>query len=433
MARRASAVRGVSLIEAVVALAVVGFGLLGFVGLQSALRFNGDVAKQRSEAVRIAQEAIERWRAYATVDADGALADYAEIATVAQTSVAGATTNTTFKLTRTVTDETTGDGGLNPAEPRRKTVVVDVAWEDRNGDTQNVRLSTTIAAVPPEIAGTLSLPDAGTPTRMPRARHPAVPVVAKDIGDGRSAFKPPGAPGGLVAWVFDNATGMVVGVCTNVATAQGSLTAADVSSCSGNALGYPLSGFVRFATGSTQPTAADAENPTGTGLALQIELHDLTSEGNPDPTFACYAGAPQTAIGAGDYVRYFCAVFFPVGTEEPVWSGISQVVPAGATPWVVAADAADAAVDRYKVCRYTPAASDDVSVPNRLHPRRYVDVGEVVDGAIAAPLTNQNFLVIRAGDGTTPFQCPSDVAADPATGDFVNSNTLLHQPAPTGP
>lgn len=433
MLRRASAHRGVSLIEAVVALAVVGFGLLGFVGLQSALRFNGDVAKQRSEAVRIAQEAIERWRAYAVVDPDGAVADYAEIATVAQTDVVGATTNTTFKLTRTVRDETVGGGGPNPAEPRRKTVVVDVEWQDRNGDMQTVRLSTTIAAIPPELAGTLSLPDAGTPTRMPRARHPAVPVVAKDLGDGKSAFKPPGAPGGLVAWVFDNLTGMIVGVCTNVTTAQDALSAGDVSSCSGNALGYPLSGFVRFATGSTQPTAADAENPAGSGLALNVELVELAGTGDPAPTFACYAGAPQTAIGAGDFVRYFCAVFFPVGTQAPVWSGISQLVPGGATPWVIAEDAVDVAIDRYKVCRYTPAASDAVSVPNRLHPRRYVDVGEQVDGVIAPPLTNQNFLVIRAGDGTTPFQCPTDVAADPAAGDFVNSNTLLHQPAPATP
>jgi Tfp pilus assembly protein PilV len=431
MPRRASACRGVSLIEAVVALAVVGFGLLGFVGLQSSLRFNGDVAKQRSEAVRIAQEAIEGWRAYATVEPDGALADYAEIATVAQTDVVGETTNTTFKLTRTVCDETTHCGGeADPTEPRRKTVVVDVEWLDRNGDTQTVQLSTTIAAVPPEIAGTLSLPDAGTPTRMPRARHPAVPVVAKDLGGGKSAFKPPGAPGGLVAWVFDNLSGMIVGVCTNVATAQDALTAGDVSSCSDNALGYPLSGFVRFATGSTQPTAADAENPTGTGLALNVELVDLTSTGNPDPTFACYARAPQTAIGGGDYVRYFCAVFFPVGTQEPTWSGTSQLVPAGGTPWVIADDAADAAIDRYKVCRYTPATSDSDDIPNGLHPRRYVDVGEKVDGAITLPLTNQNFLVIRAGDGTTPFQCPTDVAADPGAGDFVNSNTLLHQPAP---
>ncbi len=63
MRRRHPRQRGISLIEAVVALAVMAFGMLAFVGLQSSLRFNGDVAKQRAEAVRIAQEAIEQWRA----------------------------------------------------------------------------------------------------------------------------------------------------------------------------------------------------------------------------------------------------------------------------------------------------------------------------------------------------------------------------------
>ena len=90
----------------------------------------------------------------------------------------------------------------------------------------------------------------------------------------------------------------------------------------------------------------------------------------------------------------------------------------------------DARASRYRVCRYTPAANDAQVIPNQLHPRTYNKVG--ADEA----LTHQNFLVIRAGndDGVTTspqaFICPKDVAADPTTGDFVNSNTLLHQPPP---
>jgi len=40
-------------------------------------------------------------------------------------------------------------------------------------------------------------------------------------------------------------------------------------------------------------------------------------------------------------------------------------------------------------------------------------------------LTNQNFVVISARK-----HCPTDVPADPANGDLVNSNTLQHQPRP---
>ncbi|MBK9362618.1 MAG: hypothetical protein IPM99_16590 [Rubrivivax sp.] len=51
------------------------------------------------------------------------------------------------------------------------------------------------------------------------------------------------------------------------------------------------------------------------------------------------------------------------------------------------------------------------------HPLNYLDLTE--------SLINQNFLVIRAGDGATPFDCPADDAATP----LINGNTWHHQPA----
>jgi hypothetical protein len=40
----------------------------------------------------------------------------------------------------------------------------------------------------------------------------------------------------------------------------------------------------------------------------------------------------------------------------------------------------------------------------------------------------QNFLVIRGGDDNDrKMYCPTDVAANPANRDFVDTNTLLHQ------
>lgn len=61
--------RGVSLIEAVVALAVMGFGMLGIAAMQSSLRQNSDIARQRAEAARLASEAIEAMRSYSVVNA----------------------------------------------------------------------------------------------------------------------------------------------------------------------------------------------------------------------------------------------------------------------------------------------------------------------------------------------------------------------------
>jgi hypothetical protein len=287
----------------------------------------------------------------------------------------------------------------------------------------------------------LSVVPAGTAVRPPLGRNLGIPTVAKDLGNGKSAFKPPAASGAVV-WVFDNLTGVIVGVCNTVTTGQDQLTGADVSSCINNTNGLPLSGFVRFSTGMVdsngllrQPTEADAESPSGRALNLGVTLA-LTSTGHPSPDHVCFANAPTSATTTRTWVRYYCAIFFDLGTV-PLWSGISTLTPlafldpADDVAWALADDAADARATRYRVCRYTPATSDTQVIPNQSHPRNYSNV------RVFEPLTNQNFLVIRAGngDGTpgngTAFTCPTDVPADPAAGDFVNSNTLPHQPPPT--
>ena len=97
---------GVSLVEALVALAVLGFGMLAVVGAQGSLRLNSDVAKQRAEAVRIGQEALEDWRAFGQlpVDPDGVLRAFDDIQPRASAAVAGYTTNTAYTLVRQVAD-----------------------------------------------------------------------------------------------------------------------------------------------------------------------------------------------------------------------------------------------------------------------------------------------------------------------------------------
>lgn len=64
--------RGFSLIEVLVTVTVLAFGLLGLAGLQAtALRFNG-TAYQRSQATLLAQDLIEPMRANATAARCGA-------------------------------------------------------------------------------------------------------------------------------------------------------------------------------------------------------------------------------------------------------------------------------------------------------------------------------------------------------------------------
>ena len=54
--------RGITLIEALVALAILGFGLLGATKMQMNLTANAQVARQRAEAVQLAKSKIELMR-----------------------------------------------------------------------------------------------------------------------------------------------------------------------------------------------------------------------------------------------------------------------------------------------------------------------------------------------------------------------------------
>lgn len=425
--RTASA--GVSLIEALVALAVLSVGMVGVVGVQATLRQNADLAKQRSEAVRIAQEDIERWRTFAQMETDpaGERRAYADLAVTPVTGpgsepVAGLTTNTEFRLTRTVTEAPDGS---------RKALRVEVGWEDRAGRPQSITLHTHIARVDPALtAGVVNALPFAMPQLRPLGRHTAIPPAARDLGNGSSGFVLPAGGGATAttAWVFDNLSGLITGVCTVAAgTVSASLTAEQVAGCRDNTLAHLLSGYVRFSGGAAAPTAAEAESPSGTARNLDIAL---TIAGGRVPS--CFDDAPLTSTEAAGrtFVTYYCAI--PADATRS-WAGYSTVVPlaftnAPASAWrIPIGNPAAGTVFTHRLCRYTPATRDEQVVPNWQHPWKYrieyADPDRQRQPLPMPPLTNQNFLVVPIVHG-----CPADGPADPAAGDLVNSNTLEHRP-----
>ena len=407
--------RGVSLIEALVALAVMAFGMLAVAGLQATMRLNADIAKQRSEAVRIGQEAIEDWRGFTAMVTTVDVVDYADLITIAGTPVPGYTTNTAYTLTRTVTDDTAG--------LRRKALRVDVSWTDRTGAQQGIQLNSMIAAVAPEVAAALAVPSPGAPNKLPRGRHPSVPIQARDFGDGTSGFKPPQAGGGTVAWRFNNLSGLVTKVCTVPAAVDNAgLTLADLSGCS-DIVGQVLTGYIRFLTGPVtepQPTEPEVEgqiiNPLQSRNVRNLDVAlSLTSLGHPSAP-VCFDDAPTASLPTRTLVSYYCLIY---ANASRTWSGISTLVPLdwsppGGAAWEIGVG--DAA--RYTVCRFTPIDNDVVANP--LHPRNYASV------TVNQVMAQQNFLVISAN-----WTCPvEDFPVSAALGDFVNSHTRRHQPAP---
>lgn len=385
--------RGVSLIEAIVALGIMGFGMLAVIALQLDLRRSADLARQRGEALRLAQQDLECLRSFGSVAAPDSLS-YASIESIegvrneSPCQPITGETDTAFTVDRRV-DEV--------AEPPLKTLNIDVRWHDRSGGPQTLALYSIVGRADPVLAGSLHIAPVAGQLRRPFERAAQIPVRARDLGDHRSVIKP--QEQGMLAWVFDNLTGTITGTCAVPADRPTSaLTAADVESCTGNTFAYLISGFVRFSPASPP----DPNRSAGTALPLDMSLH-LTSADHPlEPSWACFDDAPASERNAMTTVAFMCIVY-PNGDLPRIWSGRLSItgIALGARDW--------------KICRYSADLDDNGRIDNAEHPLDY--------DRVAGSLARQNFLVIRATE-----TCPVGPAVDPARGVFSRVATVEHQP-----
>ena len=177
--------RGFTLIEALTALLVTAFGMLAIGALQTTLSYNSDVAKQSSEAVRLAQLKIEELRAYEQTAADGAgnkfdyTDDVVSGADTVSPSSGSYVTNTSYARTWTVT----GNG-----TDLQKWIRVTVNWADRNGATQTVALQSVIGRADVAAIGTLAVGPGGTKVRTPKNRSVDIPYPAISLAGEKSGF-----------------------------------------------------------------------------------------------------------------------------------------------------------------------------------------------------------------------------------------------------
>lgn len=371
---------GMSLIEALVALAMMAFGTVSVLGLQSSLRLQADLARQHSEALRIGQAEIESLRGLDT------LAAFDALSSEAPTAVAEPVGSTTYLVTRTIAPAPAGRNHITAGraleQARYKSITMTVAWTDRSGQAQSVALHSAVHGALPVLAGSLAVPGERAPLHQPGGRHRSIPPLAIDQGDGTSLLMPPGAS---VRWTFDNTTGHITRLCDTCEPVNARL----------------LSGYVRFALDASAPGAVDAERPSSAAFAVSVRVLQSAPAGVPAPT--CHSHTEPA------YVMYHCAV---QTLEDGLWSGRSTLEGA-ALVWSNGAEP-----DRHRVCRYT-ALMGEPPVPstrNLDHPDTYTDVSNA--------LRDQNFLVIRAGDGSDPFACPGDDASTR----HVNGQTWPHPP-----
>jgi Tfp pilus assembly protein PilV len=396
MRRYRRAQGGISLIEALVAMAVMAFGTLAVLGVQTSLRANADVSKQRNEAVRIAQAAMEAARGYGTaaifdeIEAEGAVS-----VEVYEAANAAYTAETRVEDAHLYAD----DPALEEARPRRKTVSVIVQWTDRSGQVQSVSLQSAVDRVPPGLSASLVVPGDISAVRLPGGRNAGIPREASTSDDGTtSSFTPPGSS---AAWVFDNLTGNITQSCVDEACT-------DLNA-------RLLTGYVRFATttsGGLAPTDGDAKAPPGTAVLVDVVYQQTSPSSLAGTDKACFE-----RLDAG-YVTYWCAV--PLGSTGTNWAGRSTISTSSLS---IATSMTETSASQVRICRYTTELGN-LLVPSQMtneeHPNTY--------NQVRTALTNQNFLVIKAGDGTTAFACPDgdDNVGDP----YLSGRTYAHQPTP---
>jgi hypothetical protein len=371
-------VRGVSLLEALVAMGVMAFGILGVMGMQLTLRSNADMAKQRSQATRIAQEQLETWRSYAVLANTAGFIAYDDIISPAARTVTPLDRSTSYQVTGQVTNR----GSY-------KTLVVDVTWTDRNNEAQKVSLTSLMSQVHPALAASLVVRSSGTPTANPRGRHRSIPMNARDFGNGSSGFRPPQGAGGTVAWLFNNETGLIDFCSTALNNNIDIRFRSDLTSCADGATAPAymlLSGYIRFATRYTQPSGYDILFAFGPEFSVpELQVVQTAPVAGNVPCFRTEAGP-----GLADFSIYYCAVPVTRGSPTPTWSGSVQFLSFDTVPTAhLATSQAENRVDYFKVCRFR-------------------EIGDYTDQRVG--LRNENFALIRAGENTSPFVCPAGVS-----------------------
>lgn len=393
--------RGFTLIEAMIVLVIVAFGLLALAGMQIMLSRNADVAKQRTEAMRLAQDQMERFRSYTGISADAAALDWQDLATTGSdplNPITSSYSNTIFSRSWVVNGST---------EDAMRPVSVTVAWIDRAGEPQSVTLTSVISNTDPARVGALALPVAHSNLKQPKNRNINIPVVAQELDEGRKSayqFRPD------YAVVFNNTTGLVEQRCNTV------VTDATYSAGTAGCVTYEATIVSGFVTGAVEP-AGPLPPPPGPAASAPTGVNTMDVDGEDTSggkAISCaYAVAKDQNTGANLANAHYYLCVVPLAPSGG-WSGVLRLTGVDTT-------------QNFKVCRFVFEPSDLLD-DNQRNVQPYDDVRKSLDnqnyfvdnsaGPACAPpsgltgATLQLHQDCRAGVAT-PASCPATATATP--------------------
>lgn len=364
---------GFALLEAMIALLVMAFGMLALSGMQLSLSRNSDVAKQRTEAMRLAQRKIDEYRSFTSI---AAAAGHTLV-----WDTLPASGSETVNTNAAYTVATTFAGAITDAmRPLR----VEVTWTDRANQAQAITLTTVVSKSDPLDIGDIINPlPLNAPLRRPKNRNINIPIPALDLGDGRSATQ--FSPDYVI--VYSNVDAGVVKICDPV-TATSTATVAEINaaiagtsgSCT-DVTGYIVAGYIgRTATSVTWPTginhAGITRNTAFAGQGISCLFSDATDQNT---------GAVITADNG--YKYYLCVV--PLSAPF-LWGGTLRL---GGVP----------TTGSFMVCRYQYTQTAITANERNIQP--YVDVNLSMDEQNYQLVTNTSPAATSFAGSTTA--CPA--------------------------
>lgn len=195
--------QGFGLTEALIAVVVLGFGILAIVKLQGNFLKGGTESKARTVALSLAQEKLDDLRGFEQLSSDPAKFDFLDIGNDAGGAIAAdnsftdgntVVSNVDYIRTWTVDNGYYVNGALTytaptlaPPFPDQKRVTVEVSWQDQTNTVQSVTLQGVLSAVPPSSTQSL-IDDGGANRPTPQAAHTpgtTPEVIPIELGPGQ--------------------------------------------------------------------------------------------------------------------------------------------------------------------------------------------------------------------------------------------------------
>ena len=384
---------GFTLLEALVAMLIISFGMLGVVKLQSVISHNADVAKQRSEAVRLAQEKMECLRSFSQIASAAATTSNCngELKVLAWNDLAttadpGNPLTSAYSNGRYTRNWTVAGANTDPL----RALSVTVQWTDRAEQPQAVTLNSLLAKSDPAQQGMLGFPlPANTNLKRPKDRNLNIPVPASALGDGKSAYQV--SP--TLAVVFSNDSGYVIQKCSSVVTPAN--YANNTAGCT-NYSAYIVAGYV------------SGESDSALDLVTGINTGSVSGANTASGPISCAYGAAtdqSTGVVITGFKYYLCVI--PV-VEGAGWAGTIRL----SGLWPVASNNSS----RWLACRFQYATGPTLN-ENQRNVQPYVNVKESLD--------NQNYYIASNNSGTCPTL--TNTAGNGPSAQSLSVTTTLHQ------